>query len=285
METIEITVTPSGAACGVEVGGVDASKPLDPHTVATLREAWLKHLVLVLRGQDLGPDDQKRLCGYFGQVGAYHRPRERQNPNYASDTVMLVSNIRENGQPIGALPDGEMMWHSDTAYNERPHMATTLFAVEVPTIGGNTLFANQYMAYEALPERLKARLKGAMAMNAYEFGTTIKAELRYEREKVPHFIHPVCRKHPETGRTALFVNELMSEEIVGFPEEESRAILDELFAIQSRPEFVYTHRWQPGDFVMWDNRCSLHARTDFPRDQRRLLRRITIEDPNPVLVA
>ena len=121
-------------------------------------------------------------------------------------------------------------------------------------------------------------------MNVYEFGTTLKAG-RYDRTRVPHFVHPIFRKHPETGRIALFVNELMTEEIVGFPEDESRAILDELFAIQSRPEFVYTHRWRPGDFVMWDNRCSLHARTDFPRDQRRLLRRITIEDASPVLTA
>ena len=208
METIDISVTPSSAACGVEIGGIDASRPLDARTVATIREAWLKHLVIVLRDQDLGPDDQKRLCGYFGTVGAYHRPRERQNPNYASDTVMLVSNVRENGQPIGALPDGEMMWHSDTAYDAHPHMATTLFAVEVPTIGGDTLFANQYMACDALPERLKTRLKGAMGMNVYEFGTTIKAG-RYAREKVPHCIHPVLRRHPETGRTALYVNELM----------------------------------------------------------------------------
>jgi taurine dioxygenase len=285
METIDISVIPSGAACGVEIGGVDASRPLDARTVAAIRAAWLEHLVIVLRDQDLGPDDQKRLCGYFGQVGAYHRPRERQNPNYASDTIMLVSNVRENGQPIGSLPDGEMMWHSDTAYNERPHMATTLFAVEVPTTGGNTLFANQYRAYEALPERLKTRLAGAMAMNAYEFGTTVKTFAKYDREKVPHHAHPVFRKHPETGRTAVYVCPLMTEELVGFPEAESRAILEEIYALQAEKRFVYPHKWRVGDLVMWDNRCLLHARTDFSREERRLLRRVTIEDKTGVMAA
>ena len=281
----EITVTPMSPACGAAIGGVDASKPVDPATIAAIRAAWLKHLVIVLRDQDLTAEDQKRFCGYLGKIGAYHRPRERQNPNYASDTVMLVSNVRENGQPIGALPDGEMMWHTDTAYDAHPHMATTLYAVEVPTVGGHTRFANQYMAYDALPQRLKDRLKGAMAVNAYEFGTTIKAGARYDREKVPHCVHPVVRRHPETGRPSLYVNELMTEEIVGFPEDESRAILDEVFAIQGREEFVWEHHWRPGDLIIWDNRCTLHARTDFPGDQRRLLRRVTIEDAAPVMLA
>ena len=280
-----VVVKPSGFACGAEIQGVDASKPLDAETVAAIRKAWLDHQVICLRNQDLTGEDQRRFAGYFGQVGAYMRPTSRQHPKHQSNTYMLISNIREDGKPIGAHPDGEMMWHTDTAYHEHPHMATTLYGVEVPKVGGDTCFSNQYAVYEALPERLKTRLKGAMAINAYEFGTTVKTFAKYDREKVPHHAHPVFRKHPETGRTAVYVCPLMTEELVGFPEEESRAILDEIYALQAEPRFIYPHKWQVGDLVMWDNRCLLHARTDFSREERRMLRRVTIEDRTDVLAA
>ena len=283
--TTKITVTPSGYACGAEIGGVDASKPLDAETVAAIRKAWLDHQVIVLRDQDLSGEDHRRFCGYLGEVGAYMRPTSRQHPNHASNTYMLISNIRENGQPIGAHPDGEMMWHTDTAYHARPHMATTLYGVEVPKTGGDTCFSNQYAVYEALPQRLKDRLKGAMAINAYEFGTTIKTFAHYDREKVPHHAHPVFRKHPETGRTSVYVCPLMTEELIGFPEDESKAILEEIYALQAEPRFVYPHKWRTGDLIIWDNRCLLHARTDFPPEERRLLRRVTIEDAWDVMAA
>jgi len=124
-----------------------------------------------------------------------------------------------------------------------------------------------------------------MAMNCYEFGTTIKTFDKYDRATVPHYPHPVFRKHPETGRTAVYVCPLMTEEIIGMDEAEGKAILDEIYALQREPRFIYAHKWQVGDFVMWDNRCLLHARTDFPRDQRRLLRRVTIGDEAEVMAA
>jgi taurine dioxygenase len=272
-------------ACGAEISGVDLREPVSPEDVAAIRKAWLEHLVIVFRGQDLTPADQKRACSYFGEPGDYKRPKDRQHPKHASDEIMLISNIREDGEPIGAHPDGEMMWHTDTAYHQSPHMATTLFGVEVPANGGNTKFSNQYMVYDALPDRLKERLAGAMAMNAYEFGTTIKTFERYDRDAVPHHAHPVFRKHPETGRTAVYVCPLMTEEIIGFDPAESKAILDEIYEIQGRDAFVYQHVWRPGDLVMWDNRCLVHARTDFSRDERRLLRRVTICDAYEVMAA
>jgi taurine dioxygenase len=281
-----ITVTKLSPACGAEISGVDLREELDAETVAAIRKAWMENLVICFRGQDLRPDDQKRVCGYFGQIGAYNRPKERQNPDHASDTIMLVSNVKDDkGRHIGAHPDGEMMWHTDTAYAAHPHMATTLFGVEVPDTGGNTLFSNQYMVYDALPDALKQKLAGKMAINAYEFGTTVKTFAHYDRSKVPHHAHPVLRRHPETGRTAVYVCELMTEEIVGLSPEENEAVLSEIYELQRRPDFIYAHNWQVGDFVMWDNRCLLHARTDFPRDQRRLLRRVTIEDATAVMAA
>ena len=200
-----VTVTPMSAACGAEISGVDLSRPLSGDEVSAIHLAWLDHLVIVFRDQDLTPDDHKRACGQFGEIGEYNRPKERQHPKHVSDEIMLISNIREDGQPIGAHPDGEMMWHTDTPYLASPHKATTLFGVEVPTVGANTKFSNQYLVYEALPAELKERLRGAMAMNAYEFGTTVKDFERYDRETVPHHAHPVFRKHPETGRVAVGV--------------------------------------------------------------------------------
>jgi taurine dioxygenase len=281
-----ITVTKLAPACGAEISSVDLREPLDADTVAAIRKAWMENLIICFRGQDLTPDDQKRVCGYFGRIGPYNRPKERQNPKYASDTIMLVSNVKdEQGRHIGAHPDGEMMWHTDTAYTARPHMATTLFGVEIPETGGNTLFSNQYMVYDALPDALKQKLAGKSAVNAYEFGTTVKTFDHYDRARVPHHTHPVLRKHPETGRAAVYVCELMTEEIEGLMPEENAEVLAEIYALQRRPEFIYAHRWQVGDLVMWDNRCLLHARADFPREQRRLLRRVTIEDAYEMMAA
>ena len=275
-----ITVTKLSKALGAEITGVDLTAPLDPETVAAINEAWLEHLVIVIRGQDLSDDDQIRFGGYFGPIGDYLRPGTLRSGAMKErhPSVMFVSNIVEKGEPIGTLPDGEMMFHTDTGYAQNPHKATTLYAVELPDSGGHTIFSNQYAVYDALPDALRRTLTGRKAKNAYEFGTMIKTKDRYDAPETATAIHPIFRPHSETGRMTVYVNELMTEEIIGLPEDESRARLDELFALQREKRFLYEHVWQLGDLVMWDNRCTLHARTDFPRDQRRLLRRITVED-------
>ena len=281
-----VTVKKLSDACGAEILGIDIREPVPAEDVATIYQAWLDHLVIVVRGQsDVTPADQKAFCANFGKIGEYNRPKERQHPKFASDEIMLVSNVRIDGRVIGAHPDGEMMWHTDTPYLRTPHKATTLYGVEIPAIGGDTKFSNQYKVYDALPEAMKEKLAGKMAMNCYEFGTTVKTFEKYDRETVPHYPHPVFRKHPETGRTAVYVCPLMTEEIIDMDEDEGKAILEEIYALQRQPEFVYAHKWQVGDFVMWDNRCLLHARTDFPREQRRLLRRVTISDEAEVMAA
>jgi len=281
-----IAVTPLSDALGAEIAGVDLTQPLDRETVAAINRAWLDHLVIVIRGQTLSDDDQIRFAGYFGPVGDYQRPDALRSRAMTARKrpVMFVSNIVENGEPIGALPDGEMWFHTDTGYAQNPHKATTLYALELPTTGGNTIFSNQYAVYDALPDRLRRALEGREAYNAYEFGTMIKTKDRYDAPETRAAVHPVFRPHSETGRMTLYVNELMSEEIVGLPAAESRALLDELFALQRETRFLYEHVWRIGDLVMWDNRCTLHARTDFPRDQRRLLRRVTVEDGTPATV-
>ena len=187
---------------------------------------------------------------------------------------MLISNIREDGVPIGSLPDGEMMFHSDGAYSETPYKYTLLYAVEVPSVGGNTVFANMYRAYDTLPGDLKERLSGARALHGYHAGTTDKAnpagELSNEIE------YPLFISHEDTGRTALFASRLMTLAIIGMEKAESDAVLEQLFDHSEQPELLYEHVWTPGDLVIWDNSCSNHARTDFPSGERRLMRRTTV---------
>ena len=145
-------------------------------------------------------------------------------------------------------------------------------------------FSNSYKVAETLPEDVKRRIAGRKALQIYDYNTDDVPTGNFDRSKHPHFEHPIFRKHPETGRTSLYVSELMTDEIIGLPEDESRQLLQSLFEHQRRQEFVYAHAWRPGDLLMWDNRCSVHARNDFPGDQRRLLRRITLYDEQPVMM-
>ncbi len=280
-----VDVIPTGQACGAQITNIDISKQVSDSDAETIYQAFLEHQVIFFRGQTITPADQRRVCGIFGEVGAYNRPKDRQHPKHASDEIMLISNVVEDGRVIGAHPDGEMMWHTDTPYLATPHKATTLYSVEVPLVGGNTKFSNQYMVYEALSDDLKQTLRGKLAMNCYEFGTTVKTFDKYDRNSVPHHPHPVLRKHPESGKTATYVCPLMTEEIIGMDGDESDKILASIYRLQEDSNFIYEHVWNVGDMIIWDNRCLLHARTDFPKEQRRLLRRVTVSDDHPVMAA
>lgn len=256
---------------------IDLTVPLESDTIAEIRAAWLEHLVLVFRCGEIGEEDQIRFAGYFGKtVGA----RAKQRSDGGDRRLMLISNVRENGEPIGSLPDGELMFHSDSVFLEKPLMGAMLYAEEIPSIGGNTLFANMYDAYDSLPEDMKVRLNGLQATQVFDYETQVKAG-RFDRSTAPHATHPAIRTHPETGRKALYVNRLMTEELVGVPAEESDELLQQLFSHAEDGAHVYEHVWQAHDLVMWDNRCTQHARTDFPTGQRRLLRRVGIEGDRP----
>ncbi len=276
----DIFVKPLSNACGAEISGIDLTKPISPEVADIVNRSWLEHCVIVIRGQELSDIDQVKFAEAFGPVGNYLRPDTLRNDAMRErhEAVMFVSNIIENGEPIGTLPDGEMMFHTDTGYDQNPHKATTLYAIEIPSKGGNTIFSNQYSVYEALPEKLKNRLKGRKAHHAYEFGVMIKDKEKYNGPELRTAVHPIFRPHSETGRPTVYVNELMTESIEGLTESESRDSLHEIFALQREKRFCYEHVWAKGDLVMWDNRCTLHARTDFSKKERRLLRRVTIED-------
>ena len=272
---------PLSAALGAEIRGLDLSRPLDAPTVAALRAAWLEHLVLVFRGQKLDVDAQARFAGYFGDTSETQAPDERSMKHNPDRRVLLITNIRENGRPVGFLPDGELQFHSDSAFLDRSLMATVLYAVEIPDRGGETLFANAYRAYETLDAALRERLAGLRAFNIYDYATQVKSGT-LKREGLPQAVHPVIRTHPETGRKAVYVNRLMTEEILDLPPADGAALLETLFAAIERPDCVYEHVWQKGDLIIWDNRCAQHARRDFPPDETRLMRRIGIAGDVPV---
>jgi taurine dioxygenase len=279
-----LEIIPVSDALGAEIRGLDLREPLDAETVNIIEQAWYDYIVLAFRDQDLSFDQQKAFARLLGDISVRGGDSATTQEKSLSENVMLVSNIRENGKPIGTLPDGEMMFHSDTPYFEDPRKATLLYAIEVPSRGGETLFSNSYKVAETLPEDIKRRLAGRKAMQIYDYGTQHKADDSYDFDRHPHFAHPLFRKHPETGRTSLFVSELMTVNIEGLPREESDELLAFLFKHQAKNEFVYAHSWRPGDLLIWDNRCSVHARNDFPADERRLLRRLTLHDEHPVMM-
>lgn len=269
---------PLSPALGVEIVDVDLSEELDDGRFAKILNAWHENLVILLRDQDLTEEAEVRFAERFGPLAMVHTPQFATT----HPAVMLISNIREDGRQIGALPDGEMHFHSDQCYQERPATASMLYAIEIPTKGGNTLFANAYKAYETLPDDVKRRIVGRRALNAYDYDSSATTRSGKVAQDAPSCLQPVVRTHPVTGRKALYVNRLMTVQIEGLAPDESDELLEFLFAHQERPEFVYEHVWTPGDLLMWDNRCTLHARTDFSADERRLLRRVTILGEKPV---
>jgi len=274
----EIGVRPLSASIGAEIVGLDLSQPMSDALFAKVLDTWHQNLVILFRDQQLREDDQVRFGALFGPPAVSHTKRFTT----ANPAVMLISNIRENGQMIGALPDGEMHFHSDQCHQERPAMASMLYALEVPSKGGNTLFANAYKAYETLPGSTKKKIEGRKALNAYDYQAAATHRGTRLREGIPSCWHPAVRTHPATGKKALYVNRLMTIAIEGMPEEESDRLLGTLFDHQEQPQFVYEHVWRPHDLLLWDNRCALHARTDFSAAERRLLRRLTILGEKPV---
>ncbi len=269
---------PLSPALGAEIIGVDLRREMDERVTAQVRETWHENLVILLRDQHLSEEDEVRFAERFGPPAVIHTKQFMQK----HPAVMLISNIREDGKPIGALPDGEMHFHSDQCYQERPAMASMLYAIEVPSKGGNTLFANAYAAYETLPEAIKRRIEGRRALNAYDYDTAATKRGTKVADGVPTYVHPVVRTHPATDRKALYVNRLMTVGIEDMPEEESTELLDFLFDHQEQRQFIYEHVWRVGDILMWDNRCTLHARTDFSAGERRLMRRVTILGEKPI---
>jgi taurine dioxygenase len=274
-----IEIVPLSPALGAEIRGVDASRPIDDRTFAAILDAWHRHLVILLRGQRLDEERQVRFAERFGELSPIHT-------SHHSDTnkaVMYIGNRKKDGKIVGALPLGEMQFHSDQCYRERPAMGTMLYSIEIPAEGGNTLFANAYQAYEALPQEVKQRIEGRKSVQVYDYdGGVLDRKHMVAPQDGMSFAHPVARTHPATGGKALYVNRLMTHHIEGLPHEESERLLGLMFETIERPEFIYEHRWRGGDLLLWDNRCTLHARRDFNPEENRWMRRVTIQGDRPL---
>lgn len=264
---------------GAEVQGVDLSKPVDGETAAAIRRAFEDHVVLVFRDQQLDEPAQLTAAGLFGKVAMRRRPISGDGPGGSFDTpFMLVTNIVEDGKAIGAFGDGEMWFHHDTSYYPEPHRATLLYALKLTSWGGETSFSNLYQAYEMIPQPLRDRLEGRKVLQIHDYKRRERLDLEaVDIAKIRHMEQPIFITHPATERKALYVSRLMSARIEGLSRAESEEALATLFDISEDPSIIYEHKWRLGDLVIWDNWCSIHARKDFPREEPRLMRRLTIE--------
>jgi len=276
-DTLALQIKPLPGALGAEVTGLDLTHPQDAATIDALRGAFRDHLMLVVRDQvGLSPDGQMGFCEFFGPLGTRSRPADdRHEGTDAPAEVMFVSNRKENGRFIGSLPEGEMQFHMDQCYVERPSRATCLYAIAVPDVGGDTVFANLCAAYAALPDDLRAIVDHSRARHVFSYDSTSADQVSGAANQ-REFIQPMVVALPESGRPALYVNRLMTIEIMGLEPTLSRQALDRLIAHEEQRQFLYVHQWRKGDLVIWDNLCTMHARTDFDGTQDRHLRRFTI---------
>ncbi|WP_254459057.1 TauD/TfdA dioxygenase family protein [Xanthomonas sacchari] len=280
-----VRIEPFAAPLGAQVLGLDLTRPLDAATFALLHRAHLHYHVLVFRDQRITPAQQVAFSRRFGplQIHVLRQFQLRDHPE-----VLVVSNIKEHGQPIG-LGDAGHYWHSDLSYKPTPSLGSMLLAQELPAEGGDTLFANQHLAWDTLPPELQRAVDGRLAEHSYlaKYEDLRKRNpwrpplTQAQIDEVPPVRHPIVRTHPETGRRALFVSEHFTTRIVGLPQDESDALLQALFAHSSADALVYRHRWQAHDMVFWDNRSVTHLAGGTPDHLRRRLHRTTIEGDVP----
>jgi len=273
-----IAVKRLGPQIGAEIQGVDV-KTLDDAGFAAIYRAWLDHNVVVLPGQQLELDDFLRYSRRFGVVHP-HPSKSTRHPEVPEITVLGVNKFGPDGALDQAIyRRGAEGWHTDGAYDQEPFKATQLYALAVPSRGGDTLFASMYAAYEALPPRLKARLDGRRGEFTYGGRRKATALLNPEDRDWTPVVHPIIRTHPETGRKALYFDPGKILAIEGLEADESDALIDELTDRMIQPEGEYRHRWRKGDVVIWDNRCSYHkAAGDYPPEEDRIHWRVSIKE-------
>ena len=271
-----IEVQPLAGALGAEIVGVDMARELDEEVVGEVRQAFLDHLVIFLRDQKVTPQQQVAFAKRFGEPMEY--PQLRGLPE--APLITPVVKLEHERNNFGGI------WHSDTTYLPDPPMGSMLLALEVPPYGGDTMFANQYLAYEQLSDGLKKTLDGLVGVSS-----SAKAEVSKTREdqmkaagaalKVLTGEHPIVRTHPETGRKALYTSDAHTASIRGWTEKESLPLLKFLWEHQTKPEFTCRFRWQPGSLAFWDNRCAMHNPINDYHGFRRVMHRVTLKGDVP----
>ncbi len=276
-----IQVKKLAPALGAEVGGVDLSRPLPAEIFAEIRKAWLDHLVLCFRGQKLSDPQLLAFSRQFGELdppgpNPYGKPFLPEHPE-----MNVISNIKMEGAPIGGLGDGEAIWHADMTYVDSPPMAAILHALELPPTGGDTYWANMYLAYETLLPELKKKIEGRKAVHDATYNSAGMMRKGYKEvtdpREAPGAHHALVSTHPETGRKCLFLGRRRNSYILGMGLAESGALLDELWAHATQAQLTFCQQWKVGDVLIWDNRCTLHRRDSFDPNARRLMHRTQIK--------
>lgn len=280
VECFLMIIAPTGAALGAEIRGVDL-KTISGADFAAVHKAWLDHLVLLFRGQQLTDEDFIAFSRRFGNLD--WAPIQETGRRFVDGypEIYVVSNVVENGVPIGSLGAGEATWHTDMSYLEDPPKASMLYALEVPPRGGDTWFCNMYLAYECLPDMLKQRVQNLNVKHdgTYNSGGYVRHGVTAVDDPVtsPGALHPLVCRHPDTGRRALYLGRRRNGYISGLTLAESESLLNDLWSFATQDQFTWRHEWQPGDVVLWDNRCTMHRRDSFDADSRRILHRTQIK--------
>jgi len=279
-EHSRLDLRPTGAALGAEIRGVDLAK-IAEQDFADIHRAWLDHQVLLFRGQSLDDEQLIAFSRRFGELD--WAPVQETGRRFVEGhpEIYVVSNVIENGEPIGSLGAGEAVWHTDMSYMPDPPKASMLYALEVPPHGGNTGFVSMYAAYEALPHTLRQRIQGLSLKHdgTYNSGGYVRQGVDAVDDPLtsPGAIHPIACRHPETGRPALYLGRRRNAYVSGLPIVDSEALLDELWSYAERVEFTWYNQWRVGDFVLWDNRCTMHRRDPFDPDARRIMHRTQVK--------
>ncbi len=286
-------VVPTKAALGAEIRGIDL-RTIDDAAFAEIHRTWLQHVMLVFRGQSLQAQDLVNLVRRFGTPVTSSNLHKRDLKERAGNElfklppeVTIVSNVMQEGKSVGILGDGEVVWHSDFSFKERPTAARMLVAMEIPPreAGGTTFFLNCYAAYDALSPEMKKRISGMTIKQADIIDTAMKVRpgmsLEADIRSVPGPSHPVISTHPETGSNMLFLGRRHGSYVNGCSLEESEALLNELWEHCAQPRFWYEHKWSVGDVVVWDNRAILHRRDAFDSATRRVLYAAQVEGHKP----
>jgi taurine dioxygenase len=271
---------PTGRALAAEIEGLDL-RDIDDDRFRELHAAWLENLVLLVRGQALSDADLIAFSRRLGDLDEAPIQESGQRFVDGLPELYVVSNVVENGEPIGSLGNGEAVWHTDMSYIEQPPQASILYALEVPQTGGDTSFINMYAVYDALPDALKRRIAGLRVKHdgTYNSGGYLRQGVQPtdDPRTSPGALHPLAYTHPETGRTALYLGRRRNAYVDGLPLDESETLLDELWSHVDGDRLGWTHVWRPGDVVLWDNRCTMHRRDGFDPGARRILHRTQIK--------
>jgi taurine dioxygenase len=286
-------VVPAKAALAAEVRGIDL-RSMDDATFAEIHRVWLDHVMLVFSGQSLDAQDLVQLVRRFGTPVTSSNLHKRDLKERAGNELLklppevtVVSNVKQDGKAVGILGDGEVVWHSDFSFKDRPTAARMLVAMEIPPreAGGSTFFLNTYAAYDALSSDMKKRISGLTVKQADIIDTAMKVRpgmsLDMDIRSVPGPSHPIISTHPETGHNMLFLGRRHGSYVNGWSLEDSEALLDELWDHATQPQFWYEHKWSAGDVVVWDNRAILHRRDPFDSASRRVLYAAQVEGHKP----